>query len=155
MADNPYAVPTAAVRDPPGTVFSWKPVLLGGVVSIGTFFSLATIISPLVQRWYTVQGIALDKLYQTMNTSPETVLLWHLLAVCGYVMGGYVAASRTVQKQLLAACLSAVVAKAILVAQYAGIFSNPYPVWSQMLGFVTPVPAALLGGWLYIRRPLT
>jgi hypothetical protein len=155
MADNLYAAPTAAVHDPPGADWSWRPVLLGAVVSVGTFFSLATVVSPLVQRWYTAQGIALEKLYQTMNTSLEAVLLWHLLAVCGFIMGGYVAAGRTSQRRLLAACLSAVLAKAILLAQYAGVFPNPYPVWSQILGIVTPVPAALFGGWVRIRRRLT
>jgi hypothetical protein len=155
MAENPYAAPTAPMHDRSGADWSWKPVLLGGVVGIGTFFSLATVASPLVQRWYAAQGVAFEKLYQTMNTSLEAVLLWHLLAVCGYAMGGYVAASRTSQRRLLVACLSAVLAKVILLAQYAGVFSNPYPVWSQMLGFATPIPAALFGGWLCIRRPLT
>jgi hypothetical protein len=152
MAENPYAAPTAATRDPSGADWSWKPVFLGAVVSIGTFFSLATVASPIVQRWYTAQGVAFEKLYQTMNTSLESVLIWHLLAVCGYAMGGYVAASRASQMRLWVACLSAVLAKVILLAQYAGVFSNPYPAWSQMIGFATPIPAALFGAWLCIRR---
>jgi hypothetical protein len=155
MAANPYSPPAAAVRDPASAEWSWKPVLLGGIVSIGTYFSLATIVGPVVQHWYTAQGVPFEKLYQTMSASVEAVLLWHVLAVCGFIMGGYAAANRTLEKPLIAACLSAVLAKAILLGQYAGVFPYPYPAWSQLLGFVTPVPAALVGGWLCIRRRLT
>jgi hypothetical protein len=155
MADNPYAAPTTAVRDPPGTTWSWKPVLLGGIVSLGTFFTLAIVVNPVVQHWFTARGVTLEKLYETMNASAETVLLWHLLGVFSYIVGGYVAAGHAVQRRLLAACLSAVLAKIILLAQYAGVYSIPYPAWSQLLGFITPVPAALLGGWLCVRRAPT
>ena len=150
--ENPYAPPKADVHDARGEQAYWRPVLLGSVVSMGTFYSLATVSSPLVQRWYTAQGVELAQLYQTMNTATVPVLLVHVLALAGYIFGGYVAAARTPHKPLLAACLSAVLAKVILLAQYAGVFAYPLPAWSQMLGFVTPVPAALLGGWYCIRQ---
>lgn len=151
MTDNPYSAPTASVCDPAGAAWSWRPVALGAVVSIGLFYSLAMLIRPILEHWYSGQGVAPETLYQTLTTSVGAVLLWHLLAVCGFTVGGYVAARSAAHRPILSALLSAALAKLVLLAQYAGVFPNPYPGWSQVLGFITPAPAALLGAWLCLR----
>src|SRR5262249_11803935 len=111
--------------------------------------------SHIVQHLYIAHGVSLEKLYEVMSTAPEALFLWHALLVVGFVIGRYVAAGHASRSPLLTACLAAVFVKALLLVQYAGVFPDPYPVWSQVLGFATPVPAALFGGWLVVRRAVT
>jgi hypothetical protein len=126
--------------------------MLGGMVSIGAFYTLAIIISPILQHLYTAQGIPVEKLYDQLVTSPGALSIWHLLTIMGFGIGGYFAASNASVKPLLSAALSAGVMLLILLVQYMGVYPNPYPFWSQVLGFITPIPSALLGGgYLYAK----
>jgi hypothetical protein len=149
---NPYSAPTATVRDAVDADWSWKPVILGVLVCLGTFYSLSILSNPILKYWYLAQGVPHDGLYRTVTTAVEAVVLLHLLAITAYITGGYVSAANSHRRPLLTACLAAVLTKTVLLVQYLGIYSYPYPWWSQVLGLITPVPAALIGGWLQMRR---
>ncbi len=113
---------------------------------------MSIIVSTILQQVYTANGVPIEKLYDELMTSLGAVFIWHLLTIVGFAVGGYVAASTTSTKSLISAGASAGLVLLVLPVQYLGVYPNPFPVWSQVLGFMTPVPSALLGGWLLLRQ---
>ena len=152
MTADPYRPPSVRVVDPPGEEFGWVPALVGGAAGMGAAYTAAIIASPFFQHWHAAQGVGMDDLYMSIAQSPTANFLGHGFNVAGEILGAIAAAQLGKGKSFAHALASATVPYVLLVAGYLGVFPSPFPLWSQLLSFLFPLPAALLGAWLYAER---
>jgi hypothetical protein len=152
MDTDPYRSPEARVADPPAGAFRWMPALAGGATGIGAAYSAGIILSPVFQHWHTAHGVGIGDLYSVIAQSLAGNAAGHAVTFLGETLGGITAAQLAGTKPFAHALASAAVPYIVLVASHLGVFPSPFPLWSQLLGFLSPVPCALLGAWLYTTR---
>jgi hypothetical protein len=152
MNSDPYRAPAARVSDPFGGEFRWTPALVGGAAGMGLVYAFWAIVSPMFQHWYAANGVSVANVYSTMMQSPAYNAIGHAVKILGVTVGGIAAAQLAGTRPLAHALASAVVAYIVLAGNYLGVFTPPFPLWSQSLSVLIPVPCALLGGWLYAVR---
>jgi hypothetical protein len=136
-------------RSTPG--FSWLAVLVGAATGVGAPYLIGSVVYPLLQQWVMARGGSLESLAGAMTQSTGFNVLSQLLSAFGGVAAGYVAARLGYFFPAVHAAAAALVMMAAAALLYLGAFPSPYPVWSQILGFVTPIPCAVLGAWLFAR----
>lgn len=151
MSHDPYGAPLARVEDASEPGVSWWAALIGAAAGVGTPYLIGSVVSPPIQQWMLAQGATLDSLARAMTGSPGFNVLAVLLGAIGGVVGGHVAARLSGSSHILNAIAAAVIMIAATALLYFSAFPSPYPVWSQILGFLTPIPCAMLGARLYLR----
>jgi hypothetical protein len=141
----------AHVEDRAQPGFSLLAVLVGAATGVGAPYLIGSVVYPFLQQWVMARGGSLEGLASAMTQSTGFNLLSQALSALGGVAAGYVAARLGHFLPVLHAAAAALVMMAAAALLYLGAFSSPYPAWSQILGFVSPVPCAVLGAWLFAR----
>jgi len=137
------------MNNQPSSRFSSRSAFLGGAAGVGVALLVGMLLSPLLQYWIESQGVSVDNLFATMAGSLEMNVAGHCLDVFGGVIGGHLAARLANARPLTHGAASSLPALIALSVQYLGLFPSPYPVWSQLLSFATPLPAGFIGGLLF------
>jgi hypothetical protein len=93
------------------------------------------------------------ELYQAMVTSPAFIFATFVLAVCGYIFGGYVSAGFSRVHPLRHAMAAGGSCMVIGLVGYLGLIRSPFPRWVQVLGFAVTLPCVAAGArlWSYQR----
>lgn len=132
--------------------FSLTSALLGGAAGVGIAYLLGMLLSPILQHWIASRGVSVVDLFDAMTKSIEMNVGGHALNILGGVIGGHLAARLARAKPLIHGAVSSVPGLIALSVQFFGLFPFPYPVWSVVLSFVTPLPSGWLGGLLWAQR---
>jgi hypothetical protein len=151
MREGPEGGLAARVEDRAQPGFSWLAVSVGAATGTGAPYLVGSVVYPLLQQWMTARGASLESIAGAMTQSAGFNLLSQGLSALGSVAAGYVAARLGRFFPLVHAVAAALVTMAAAGLLYLGVFPSPYPVWSQVLGFVTPIPCAVLGAWLLAK----
>lgn len=151
MQHNPYGVPTARVEDRPQAGISWWAASIGAAAGVGAPYLIGSVVSPPIQQWLLAQGETLDSLARVLTQSTGYNALTVVLGAIGSAIGGYVATQLSGSARVGNAVAAALIMIAAAALLYLSVFPSPYPVWSQILGFLTPIPCAVLGARLYSR----
>jgi hypothetical protein len=151
MQDGRDGGPDAHVEDHSHPGFSWPAVLIGAATGVGAPYLIGSVVYPLIQQWVMAHGGDLQALSGAMTRSTGFNVLTQFLGALGSVAAGYVAARLGHFFPVAHAVAAALVTMAAAAFLYLGAFPSPYPVWSQILGFATPIPCAVLGAWWFTR----
>ena len=104
------------------------------------------------EQWVEIgRGAKLDDLYAALTTSSLYNLIGHLTNVAAAALGGYWAARLGSVRPLLHAGVAGAMMLLPIVIAFAGPYPMPFPLWSLVLFFITPVPSAMIGGKWGVR----
>ena len=133
---------------------NWRAAFLGGAVAIAASAFFGTLVANITLWVLVLRGVPLEQAYADMWTSISSILIGEAVTILCNAAGGYAAASlastRFVVHSFLAGAMNlvfGVIAYATPMPTAANI-----PFWMVIWNFMVPVPAALLGGYIYARR---
>ncbi len=152
MAHNPYGVPTARIAERTSPGVSWWAATIGAAAGVGVPYLIGSVVSPPIQQWLMTQGQTLDSLARALTQSTGFNVLALVLGAIGSAIGGVVATQLSGSLRIDHAVAAGLIMIAAAALLYFSAFPSPYPVWSQVLGFLIPVPCAVLGAQWYLRR---
>lgn len=91
-----------------------------------------------------------------LTTSPTLEAAYAVLKVVCIAVGAMTAIRLAGGRPLTHAVASVAVPYFVSATQFLGLYlgvsSLSGTVWSRLVFFLLPIPSALLGGWLYMRR---
>ena len=145
MQDSRFNPPTTPVSDPPAESISWFPAWVAASAATGSAYLVGSVFSPFLQHWFARKGGAEGAWYHEMVASSPFSVISLLLSACGYVLGGYIAASLSHGHRARDALFAAVICLLIGAVGYLGVVPSPLPYWAQAFGFLMTVPCFLIG----------
>jgi hypothetical protein len=95
--------------------------------------------------------VPLEQLYYAFGSSPLINVVGQLLNVFAGVLAGYLAARFAGSAPLLHAAVATVPMYIAILTAYLGVYPSPYPLWSNVLALLLPLPCALMGANLWRR----
>lgn len=150
-ANNPYSAPASQVDDRSPEGFSGTVALLAGCAGYGAAFTLGSLLSPLWQHWLIGSGVPIERLYDEFGGSLPVNLVGQLLTALAGVLAGYLAARYSRGVPFLHAATATIPTYVIVLASHLGVYPSPFPLWSNVLSFLLPLPCALVGANLWRR----
>ncbi len=153
MTDSPYKPPAAHVADRDAGHFSIWLALAAGCAGYGAIFVVWTLTMPVWQQYLLGGGIAINEINRALFA--DAVFNGYrlaLLAAAGLI-AGVLAVRYTAGRPYLHAIVGTLPIYAVFIGRYFSLYGNPFPVWSELLGLLLPVPLALLGARLQLQRP--
>jgi hypothetical protein len=150
-ANNPYGAPASQVDDRGPEGFSGTVALLAGCAGYGAAFTLGSLLSPLWQHWLIGSGVPIERLYDEFGGSLPVNLVSQLLTALAGVLAGYLAARYSRGVPLLHAAAATIPIYIIALASHLGVYPSPFPLWSNVLSVLLPLPCALVGAGLWRR----
>jgi hypothetical protein len=131
--------------------FSFEAAVLGTLIACGAAYLLA-LLSSSIEQWIEIgRGAKLDDLYTALTTSALYNGIAHLTNIAAAALGGYWAARLGSARPLLHAGVAGAMMLLPIVIAFAAPYPMPYPKWSLILFFITPVPSAMIGGRRALR----
>jgi len=127
-------------------------VLAGFLVGAGIAFVLHTV-SGVALSWLLVgTGVRTEDLYSAMAELPVINAWAHLVNVAAMLCAGAGAAFLRPSSPILAALLVGAVMLGFVILQFITPYEHQAPLWSKALHLVIPIPAAVVGAWLWRVR---
>ena len=126
---------------------NWKQIALGIVASIGISLILGLVIGILGAVVLALQGVPETQIESRLMTGTFFLIASLLLGLIPSLIGGYIAAGTSPTKN---EALKNAVANGsigiVLGIIFQAIVPQPLPIWYQVVGDLSIIPAALLGG---------
>lgn len=146
---------------PPRLRLNLLAVVLGALADIGLTYVLTRVVIIAVILSVVHNGRVVDpgevvEEMQEIWTAPLTVTCLIILGTMCTVMGGYISASLARRDYLQHSFTTGLL---VLLYGFYTAFQpraaqDPDPEWFQAFCHLTPIPAAMLGGWLRRPRPI-
>ena len=135
--------------------FSIKAILLGWLVDTGTSFLFSIILGLIIYFFYqftaansadagTIEA-RLDNLYYTFPFMVFEMSFGLIFTMVGGFVTAYIAKESIIKHTFAMGCLS--LATSLLMMVY--LAEHSFPLWYWIAAGVLPVPAAVLGGYVY------
>lgn len=145
MTDPIYKPPSTPVADPTDEVFSWFAAGVAASAGTGASYLTGMLLSPLVQHFYAQRISDLSVIYQVMFSSPGFSILVLAINACGYFFAGQLAARMAPHGPVLHSVAAGGICIFVGAVAYLGVVGSPLPVWTQVAGFVLPIPCMIAG----------
>jgi|GEM_PF-3762766 len=150
---NPYAPPAAKGELNGDGGYRFGPIFVGAAVAFG-LYSFATQCMGAFIMWTLKQrGTPLNQMYKFMYTEPAFLIPLHIIALVTLAAGGYWATRLGREVSLMHAFFAGLVFLLGELVLSLQPYSLPTAPWSEVLSWIIPMPAFLLGG-LLARRAL-
>jgi hypothetical protein len=151
-AENPYAPPLATNPEHEARGRSLTPVVIGVAIGGGLVYITLMPIGNLFLWVLFAQGVPTDQLYVRLCESPFYLGLAHLLGFCALTPGGYWAIRLDSERKLASAFWAGLAYAVFCLSTFMVPYSQPFPLWSNVLSLIIPIPAYLLGGAWALRK---
>lgn len=153
MSANPYATPRAVLQDEVNHERSLLTAVLAGFLfGAGISFVLHTV-SGVALSWLLVgAGVRTEDLYSAMAEIPLLNAWAHIVNIAAAMLAGAGAAHLRPSNSVAAALWVGVIMLGFVVLQYITPYEHQAPLWSKAMSLAIPIPAAIVGGWLWRLR---
>jgi hypothetical protein len=148
---NPYAPPSASQGGNKSTPANLLVVLIGASIGNGISYAVLSV-SGLAFVWVLAAGgVPAQEIYSRAYQSTGYLIFAHLLGLICLVPGGYWTARFSTERQLGNAVFAGILLSLFSLLQTFVPYNTPIPLWSQLASVLIPVPAYLLGAYIWRR----
>jgi hypothetical protein len=131
---------------------SLRVVALGGAVAIALAALVGTAAMQLTLWRLVATGLSVQSAYGFLFTSPTYIVIDHILVFLCNAIGGYVASSLAASRPVAHGVAAGVCGLLFASLSFLGPIANPLPLWSVLLWFAIPLPAAAAGAYVRTRQ---
>lgn len=151
MSENPYTPPSAQVRDrdPERMGSSWKAVALGVLTDFAGTFVGGIIVYATLGSMMASEGTEPERLDEALMQSSAYLTVSLTVGMCFTVLGGLVAARVSKHRAYWHAFLTGLTVL-VLGEMMISFAPDGYPLSYRIIGDLLTIPAALLGGHIWM-----
>jgi hypothetical protein len=147
MSKNPYSAPASNVDDGAPHGVSLKVALLAGCAGVGAAFTVGSLSSPFWQYWLLSSGVSMENLYYAYGAFLPVNVTGQIVDGLACGLSGYLAARYSSSAPLLHGAASTIPVYVVVAASHLGVHPSPFPLWSNALSLLLPLPCALFGAY--------
>jgi hypothetical protein len=145
MSENPYSAPASNVDDGAPHGVNMKVALLAGCAGVGAAFTAGSVYSPFWQYWLLSSGVSVEDLYYAYGAFLPVNVTGQIVDALACALSGYLAARYSSNAPLRHGAASTIPVYVVVVASHLGVHPSPFPLWSEALSLLLPLPCALFG----------
>ena len=135
---------------------NWKQIALGVLTYFGLVICLIAVVVVGLFLREAIAGRSLEEMDENTAETTSMLILYIVVDLLTLPVGAYVAAARSNSRKsaVVHACVMAAISTAIINLMYL-VYSEPSPLWYNVLSYGLILPAAFLGGlwrWRNLQR---